>query len=111
MFGHLNKVLLPQCLITHRKHVKRRLFDMEYQMKCQYSSGKFSKLGNLYTRLGLNPEASQNEIKDAYYNLSKEYHPDKNVGNKDSASKFRSISEAYEILGNVKTRAQYDRGI
>lgn len=113
MFGFLNKVKLQQCLlIIHRKHVKRRLVDMiSYQMKCQYSSGKFSKLGNLYTRLGLNAEATQDEIKNAYYELSKEHHPDKNVGDKDSASKFRSISEAYEILGNVKTRAQYDKGI
>lgn len=64
---------------------------------------------NHYDSLGITPKATQNEIKAAYYKLSMVYHPDKN---KDEASlqKFRAITEAYEVLGNVKTRKMYDRG-
>lgn len=101
---------MKQCLVTHRKHIKRRnilLFDV----KRQYSeTGKFSKLGNLYARLGLTADVSQDEIKAAYFELAKEHHPDKNEGNSGSVQKFRSVTEAYEILSNVATRAQYDRG-
>lgn len=68
------------------------------------------KLGNLYARLGLLGNATQEEIKEAYYKLSKEYHPDRNVGRSDTAAKFRNITEAYEILGNESTRSDYDKG-
>lgn len=110
MFGYWNKSQLRQCIATHRKHVKRRTFIIVGPMR-QFSSGKYSKLGDLYARLGLTGGVSEGEIKKAYYKLSKEHHPDRNEGCAISTAKFRSITEAYEILGNVTTRAQYDRGI
>lgn len=64
---------------------------------------------NLYERLGLKRTASQSDIKNAYYKLSKEHHPDRNDGCEKSAKKFREISEAYEILGNERSRKLYDR--
>lgn len=72
---------------------------------------KTMKLSNFYARLGLVRSATQTDIKNAYYKLSKLYHPDKNNGCHTSALKFREITEAYEILGNPKTRKEYDRGI
>lgn len=63
-----------------------------------------------YDVLGLTPKATQAEIKTAYYKLSKVYHPDKNQGSSDAATKFRDITSAYEILGNVRTRKLYDKG-
>lgn len=108
MFAYCNKSHLRQCLVTHRKHVKRRMLD--FLAKRQFSSGKYSKFGNLYSRLGLTASVSQAEIKKAYYKLSKEHHPDRNEGCAVSAAKFRSITEAYEVLGNIIERAQYDRG-
>ncbi|XP_031638348.1 dnaJ homolog subfamily C member 17-like [Contarinia nasturtii] len=108
MFGYLNKSQIRQCLTTHRKHVKRKSLNI-CEIKRQFSSRKYIKLGDLYARLGLLAGASQPEIKKAYYKLSKEYHPDRNEGCDVSASKFRSITEAYEILGNETTRAQYDK--
>lgn len=109
MFGYLNKSQLSECLITHRKHVKRKLLNV-CVAKRQFSSGKYIKLGDLYARLGLRAGASQSEIKNAYYKLSKEHHPDRNEGCDVAASKFRSITEAYEILGNETSRTQYDKG-
>lgn len=98
---------MKQCLVIHRKHVKRRLFDA-FEVQRYFSN--YIKLGDLYRRLGLASNVSQDDIKKAYYELSKEHHPDRNKGCTESVEKFRSITEAYEILGNVTTRAQYDRG-
>jgi len=62
----------------------------------------------LYERIGLQPEASDSEIKKAYRKLSVQYHPDKNKGNAEAEQKFREITEAYEILGDKEKRVIYD---
>lgn len=67
--------------------------------------------GNLYTRLRLTAAATQAEIKTAYYRLSKIYHPDTNTNSSKAGPQFRGITEAYKVLGNPKTRAEYDKGI
>lgn len=64
-----------------------------------------------YDSLGITPKATQNDIKSAYYKLSKIYHPDKNEGCPDASKKFHDISNAYEILGNFKLRRLYDKGM
>uniref|UniRef100_A0A1B6CML5 J domain-containing protein n=1 Tax=Clastoptera arizonana TaxID=38151 RepID=A0A1B6CML5_9HEMI len=64
-----------------------------------------------YDCLGVLPNATQSEVKTAYYKLSKIYHPDINKGSDQAAEKFRDINNAYEVLGNVKTRRMYDKGI
>uniref|UniRef100_A0A1B6FYQ9 J domain-containing protein n=1 Tax=Cuerna arida TaxID=1464854 RepID=A0A1B6FYQ9_9HEMI len=66
---------------------------------------------NHYDCLGITPKATQGDVKSAYYRLSKQYHPDLNKGNRDAAEKFRDITEAYEVLGNLKSRKLYDRGL
>lgn len=66
---------------------------------------------NHYDCLGVSPKATQGDIKTAYYKLSKQYHPDVNRNNVDAAVKFRDITAAYEVLGNLKTRKLYDRGL
>lgn len=66
---------------------------------------------NHYDCLGITPKATQGDIKNAYYKLSKQYHPDINSGSASAAERFRDIAEAYEILGNLKARKLYDRGI
>lgn len=60
-----------------------------------------------YSRLGLSPEASADEIKTAYRRLAKDCHPDRNR-NADATSKFQALTEAYEILSDVRSRAAYD---
>ena len=60
---------------------------------------------NYYDILGVNKNASQDEIKKAYRSLSKKYHPDRNGGDD---SKFKEINEAYDTLGDETKRRQYD---
>lgn len=61
-----------------------------------------------YKVLGLDKNASAEEIKKTYRKLAKKYHPDANPGNKASEEKFKEISEAYEVLGDKDKRAKYD---
>ncbi|MBQ1949593.1 MAG: DnaJ domain-containing protein [Treponema sp.] len=62
-----------------------------------------------YEILGVQRGASSEEIKKAYRNLAFKYHPDRNPGNAEAEEKFKLISEAYNILGDEKKRAEYDR--
>ncbi len=57
-----------------------------------------------YKILGINEDASQDEIKKAYRKLAHQYHPDKG----GDEAKFKEINEAYQILSNKEKRAQYD---
>ena len=62
-----------------------------------------------YGVLGVSKQASEKEIKSAYRNLSKKYHPDKNPGNEEAHQKFIEIGEAYEVLSDDEKRGVYDR--
>jgi DnaJ-class molecular chaperone len=63
---------------------------------------------NYYDILGVSENASQEEIKKAFRNLAKKYHPDRNKGDKTAEAKFKEISEAYETLSDPKKRQEYD---
>ena len=56
---------------------------------------------NYYQILGLQDNASKEEIKKAYHKLALQFHPDKNKSD-DAEEKFKEISEAYDILYNQK---------
>lgn len=60
-----------------------------------------------YKILGVEPEASDKDIKTAYRKLARKYHPDVSA-HKDAGNKFKEISEAYEVLKNKETRAEFD---
>ena len=62
-----------------------------------------------YDILGVKKDAKDDEIKKAYRNLAKKYHPDTNKGDKNAEAKFKEISEAYAVLSDKEKREQYDR--
>ncbi|XP_048468641.1 uncharacterized protein LOC109938078 [Rhincodon typus] len=64
-----------------------------------------------YDILKISPNATQNQIKSAYYKQSFRYHPDRNAGSEEAALRFTQINEAYSVLGSVTLRKKYDRGI
>jgi DnaJ-class molecular chaperone len=63
-----------------------------------------------YRVLGVSKNASQKEVKAAYRKLAKELHPDANPGSDTVADKFKEVSAAYNIVGDEKQRARFDRG-
>lgn len=63
---------------------------------------------NYYSILGLDKNATDEQIKKAYKKLAIKYHPDKNGGDKASEEKFKEISEAYSTLGDPEKKKQYD---
>ncbi len=63
---------------------------------------------NYYKILGVDILSSKDDIKHAYRELAKQYHPDRNNGDIEAEEKFKEIQEAYSILGNDEERAHYD---
>ena len=61
-----------------------------------------------YKVLGVSKSATQAEIKKAYKRLAKQYHPDRNEGDKAAENRFKEISEAYQSLSDPEKRKQYD---
>lgn len=61
-----------------------------------------------YGILGVNKNATQDEIKKAYKKLARKYHPDLNPNDADAQRKFQEINEANEVLSNPENRKKYD---
>lgn len=64
---------------------------------------------DFYEILGVDKNATPEEIKKAYRKVAIKYHPDKNPDDPTAEDKFKEAAEAYEILSNKDKRAQYDR--
>ena len=61
-----------------------------------------------YKSLGVSRTATKSEIKVAYFQLAKKYHPDANPGDANAKQKFQEIAEAYTVLSDDSQRQQYD---
>ena len=61
-----------------------------------------------YETLGVSKNATDDEIKSAFRNLAKKYHPDLNK-TPEAAEKFKEINEAYSVLSDKQKRANYDQ--
>ena len=62
-----------------------------------------------YEVLGVDKNASEDEIKRAYKKLARKYHPDMNPGDKEAEEKFKEINEANEVLSDPEKKARYDQ--
>jgi len=62
-----------------------------------------------YETLGLSKAAGDQDIKNAFRKLAKEYHPDCNPGDHEAEQRFKEVNEAYEALKDPQRRAAYDR--
>ncbi|MDX1523386.1 MAG: J domain-containing protein [Anaerolineae bacterium] len=62
-----------------------------------------------YKILGVNKNADEKTIKKAYRQLARQYHPDKNQGDKAAEEKFKDVNEAYEVLSDAEKRQKYDQ--
>ncbi len=67
-----------------------------------------SKEKDLYAVLGVARDASEDEIRKAYRNLARKYHPDLNPDDRVAEERFKEISQAYEVLSDTKKRQNYN---
>src|SRR5579884_2148696 len=63
-----------------------------------------------YKILGVSKNASDEEIKKAYRRLARQYHPDRNHGDKQAEERFKEVSQAHDVLSDPEKRKAYDRG-
>lgn len=72
------------------------------------TSGAALNSKDYYKTLNVAKDATAKDIKKAYYQLAKKYHPDTNKGDSNAQKKFQDVSEAYEVLSDDSKRKQYD---
>ncbi len=74
-----------------------------------YSGGYHMEYKDYYKILGVERNASKDEIKRAYRKLALKTHPDRNQGDKKAEERFKDINEAYQVLSDPEKRARYDQ--
>ncbi|XP_026160316.1 dnaJ homolog subfamily A member 3, mitochondrial-like isoform X2 [Mastacembelus armatus] len=90
--GGLTALRCPHVTACHSFHTSSRVANKE----------------DFYEVLGVSRTASQKDIKKAYYQLAKKYHPDTNPDDPEAKEKFAKLAEAYEVLSDEVKRKQYD---
>lgn len=93
------------------KHYIKRLYNPSIQSRF-FSEAVKSKKKDYYAILGIPKNATEDEVKKAYRNLAKKYHPDVNTTGTElyepNTQKFRDVAEAYAVLSNKALRLDYD---
>ena len=96
----LRTVLLRQSLPRH--------WFVQAQSARWFQTSNCRLVKDYYGVLGVAKNANQKDIKKAYYQLAKKYHPDTNKDDPTAMRKFQEVSEAYEVLSDDEKRANYD---
>ncbi|CAO1301406.1 unnamed protein product [Diamesa serratosioi] len=88
----------------------RSLLTRSTVLRFVHNATKVKGIKNYYAVLGLNNECTQKEIRNAFIDLSKEYHPDTKVASDSTSSDkdFLQLMEAYQVLSKTHSRANYD---
>ncbi|XP_003426376.1 dnaJ homolog subfamily C member 30, mitochondrial [Nasonia vitripennis] len=86
----------------------KRIFNSVCELRLCFSSK--AKAPTHYETLKVAQNSTQDDIKSAYYKLSKKFHPDVNKS-ADAKKNFQDLSDAYEVLGNFSKRKLYDRDL
>jgi len=101
-----SRIFLLQVPQTSRFVIPKQLTKKQtYFFRSSHSF--FAPKRDYYETLGVKRNATQQEIKKAYYDLAQKYHPDKNKAS-EAKEKFSNISMAYETLSDEKSRRMYD---
>ncbi|KAG6414109.1 hypothetical protein SASPL_126827 [Salvia splendens] len=90
------------------EHVVEEDEEMNEEQEFHTASSS-SNQKSLYEILGVEKQASHQEIKKAYYKLALRLHPDKNPGNEEAKEKFQQLQKVISILGDEEKRAVYDQ--
>ncbi|XP_067944803.1 protein tumorous imaginal discs, mitochondrial-like isoform X2 [Watersipora subatra] len=94
--------------LLHSDNLLQTSRNFHYARELHTTSRQFAKTRNFYEVLGVPKNASAKDIKKAYYQLAKKYHPDTNKDDPQAHRKFTEVSEAYEVLSDSDQRKQYD---
>ncbi|XP_065058168.1 dnaJ homolog subfamily A member 3, mitochondrial-like isoform X1 [Rhopilema esculentum] len=86
----------------------QKIYPLNQILASSFQTSAVNSKKSYYDVLGVPKNATQKDIKAAYYELAKKYHPDTNKG-KEAESKFQEIQQAYEILSDDQKRATYDQ--
>jgi curved DNA-binding protein len=84
----------------------------QYEFSGNEAKAPFTRLvmpRDYYETLGVAKTAAEDEIKKAYRKLARQYHPDRNPGDKQAETRFKEVQDAYDVLSDKKKRAQYDK--
>ena len=82
--------------------------DFKNMEKTLFGGRRGPEFKDYYKTLGVDQSAGQDKIKRVFRKLAREHHPDVNKAS-GSEARFKEISEAYEVLGDAKKRAEYDQ--
>ncbi|XP_014662301.1 PREDICTED: dnaJ homolog subfamily C member 30-like [Priapulus caudatus] len=101
---HYQQQVIDEASIQ-QKHLIRN-FNTSGHRFCAHETEK-----DYYSILGITRHATQTQIKNAFYDLSKKYHPDVSRDDPNAHAYYTQITEAYDVLGNYHMRRKYDSGV
>lgn len=102
------KILPNEPLHSRQTTLSSVRMTLNGQQGCTIYTTKKLQQKDYYKTLGVSKNSTGKDIKKAYYELAKKYHPDTNKGDPNASKKFQEVSEAYEILSDDTKRREYD---